>query len=85
MNTNQSPTWDQLVASFGEQQQRPLARRFDCLLDQLDFGLIFKEHNETLERAVVIAGKALFALRYENDTRNLFELSRTSPNHLLRK
>ena len=67
---SEPPTWDQLVASFGEQQQRPLARRFDAILDQLDFELINDKGNEQLERAAVIAGKALFSLRYDNDTRN---------------
>ena len=66
---SEPPTWDQLVASFGE-QQRPLARRYDAILGQLDFELINAQGNETLECAVVIVGKALFALRYDNDTRN---------------
>ena len=59
------------MASFTK--QKPLQRQFDALLNQLDFGKI--QDQPIRDRAAVIAGKALFSLRYENDTRKSFRTS----------
>ena len=59
------------MASFAK--QKPLQRQFDSLLNQLDFEKI--QDQPIRDRAAVIVGKALFSLRYENDTRKGFRKS----------